>query len=161
MKSKVVLLKVLHMTQRNGKTLFAIDIAVPRDIEAECRNLENVVLHDVDDLKNVVNGSFAHRRLEAEKAEKIISNNVEEFMDLLREMTVIPHIRKLKERARQQCSDELEEFFSNNPELSPELRLACQEYGRQMAAKWLHKQIMTFKELYLLLRLGLPFSKLL
>lgn len=134
------------MTQRNGKTLFAIDIAVPRDIEAECRNLENVVLHDVDDLKNVVNGSFAHRRLEAEKAEKIISNNVEEFMDLLREMTVIPHIRKLKERARQQCSDELEEFFSNNPELSPELRLACQEYGRQMAAKWLHKQIMTLKE---------------
>lgn len=134
------------MKQRKNKSLFAIDIAVPRDIEAECREIENVVLYDVDDLKNVVNGNISHRKLEAEKAAEIIDAVVEEFMEAMRELLVVPHIKKLKERAKQHCMSELGKFFKEHPELTPELKEACEKYSRQIAAKWLHKQITALKE---------------
>ena len=132
--------------QRKDRAIFAIDIAVPRDIEPSCREIENVFLYDVDDLKNVVNESFNHRRTEAKKAESIIFSEVNEFIDYMRELLVVPHIKKLKERAKQQCSNELEKFFSQHPELTPELKEACGAYSRQMAAKWLHEQIIILKE---------------
>lgn len=142
--SKSMMEKAIN--KRKERAIFAIDIAVPRDIEPECRELENVFLYDVDDLKNVVNDSFSHRRTEAKKAESIIYNEVNEFMDFMRELLVVPHIKKLKERAKQQCSNELEKFFTQYPELTPELKEACEEYSRQMAAKWLHEQITNLKE---------------
>ena len=132
--------------QRKDRAIFAIDIAVPRDIEPECRDIENVFLYDVDDLKNVVTENINHRRTEAKKAEAIIYEEINEFMDFMRELLVVPHIKKLKERAKQQCNNELEKFFSQHPELTPELRSACEEYSRQMAAKWLHEQITSLKD---------------
>ena len=134
------------ISQRKDRAIFAIDIAVPRDIEPECRDIENVFLYDVDDLKNVVNESFNHRRIEAKKAESIVYSEVNDFMEFMRELLVVPHIKKLKERAKQQCTNELEKFFSEHPELTPELKEACEEYSRQMAAKWLHEQITSIKE---------------
>lgn len=134
------------ISKRKERAIFAIDIAVPRDIAPECREIENVFLYDVDDLKNVVNESFNHRRTEAKKAEIIIYDEVNEFSEFMRELLVVPHIKKLKERAKQQCSNELEKFFSEHPELTPELKEACEEYSRQMAAKWLHEQITNLKE---------------
>ena len=131
--------------QRKDRAIFAIDIAVPRDIDPECRNIENVFLYDVDDLKNVVTENINHRREEAKKAEAIIYEEINEFMDFMRELLVVPHIKKLKERAKQQCNNELEKFFAQHPELTPELRSACEEYSRQMAAKWLHEQITNLK----------------
>ena len=132
--------------QRKDRAIFAIDIAVPRDIEPECREIENVFLYDVDDLKNVVSENYNHRRIEAKKAEAIIYEEINEFMDFMRELLVVPHIKKLKERAKQQCNNELEKFFTQHPELTPELRRACEEYSRQMAAKWLHEQITNLKD---------------
>jgi glutamyl-tRNA reductase len=67
-------------------------------------------------------------------------------MDIMREQLVVPHIKRLKERAKQQCSSELDKFFSEHPDLTPEIKEACEEYSRQMAAKWLHEQITTLKE---------------
>ncbi len=141
--SKAMMEKAIK--QRKDRAIFAIDIAVPRDIEPDCREIENVFLYDVDDLKNVVNDSFSHRRAEAKKAESIIYSEVNEFMDFMRELLVVPHIKKLKERAKLQCTNELEKFFNQHPELTPELREACEEYSRQMAAKWLHEQITNLK----------------
>lgn len=142
--SKEMMQKAIN--KRKDRAIFAIDIAVPRDIEPECRDIENVFLYDVDDLKNVVNESLTHRRSEAKKAEVIIYNEVNEFMDIMREQLVVPHIKRLKERAKQQCSSELDKFFSEHPDLTPEIKEACEEYSRQMAAKWLHEQITTLKE---------------
>ncbi len=142
--SKEMMQKAIN--KRKDRAIFAIDIAVPRDIEPECRDIENVFLYDVDDLKNVVNESLTHRRSEAKKAEVIIYNEVNEFMDIMREQLVVPHIKRLKERAKQQCSSELDKFVSEHPDLTPEIKEACEEYSRQMAAKWLHEQITTLKE---------------
>lgn len=134
------------LEQRNGKALFAMDIAVPRDIDSNCRGLKNLVLYDVDDLKNVVKDNINNRLIEAEKAEEIIENEVEDFLDLTRELLVVPHIKRLKEQAKEQCLIELEKFFAKHPELTPELKQACREYGRQVTAKWLHKEIVNLKE---------------
>ena len=134
------------MKRRKNRTLFAFDIAVPRDIEPECRAIDNLVLYDVDGLKNVVKENLNHRKLESEKATKIISNEVCDFVEALREKLVIPHIQRLKEHAKQQCISELEKFFNQHPELSPELKEACEKHSRQLASKWLHKQITMLKQ---------------
>ena len=42
------------MAERGGRSLLLIDIAVPRDIDAGCGELEGVSLYDIDDLQAVV-----------------------------------------------------------------------------------------------------------
>ena len=42
------------MEQREGRPLLLIDLAVPRDIDPDCRELDGVSLHDVDDVQAIV-----------------------------------------------------------------------------------------------------------
>ena len=59
--------------------MFFIDIAVPRDIDPDVNNVDNVYLYDIDDLKEVVEENLAHRRVEAEKAQGIVDEEVNAF----------------------------------------------------------------------------------
>ena len=56
------------MRERRGRPIFFIDIAVPRDIDADVGDLENVYLYNIDDLQAVVDQNLDNRRVEAERA---------------------------------------------------------------------------------------------
>lgn len=93
---------------RNGRPLFLIDLAVPRDIEPESRQLENVCLYNVDDLQSIVDESLSERKLEAEKAEKIIDNAVDSFVKWLNSRHTVPVIKALREKGEEIRDAELE-----------------------------------------------------
>jgi glutamyl-tRNA reductase len=61
------------MRQRNGRPLFLIDIAVPRDIEPEVQMLENVYLYDIDDLEELVQANVRLREQELARCCDIIA----------------------------------------------------------------------------------------
>jgi len=70
--------------KRKHKPIFMVDLAVPRDIEAEVAQLRDVYLYTVDDLQNTVDENMNSRRQAAEQAEEIIDTQVEHFLGWLR-----------------------------------------------------------------------------
>ncbi|MEK6635330.1 MAG: glutamyl-tRNA reductase [Planctomycetota bacterium] len=94
---------VIHANQvkeairhRRGNPMFLIDIAVPRDIEPDVANIDNVYLYNIDDLQSVVNQNVDERTREVEKCRAIIEEEVEHFMAKLEEMKIEPAITHLR-----------------------------------------------------------------
>ncbi len=69
---------------RKHKPMFMVDLAVPRDIEAEVEQLRDVYLYTVDDLQHTIDKNMKARRLAAEQAEEIIDTQVDYFLAWLR-----------------------------------------------------------------------------
>lgn len=84
---------------RKRKPMFMVDIAVPRDIDADVADLEDVYLFTVDDLQSVVNENLESRRQAAREAGELIGAEVERFRHSLRTRDVAPMIRRLREDA--------------------------------------------------------------
>lgn len=72
------------MELRKGRSLFLIDIAMPRDVEASVNDIENVYLYNIDDLEHIVAANSAQRAKEAESAKKIVLEETHEFIRWLR-----------------------------------------------------------------------------
>ncbi|NLM51324.1 MAG: glutamyl-tRNA reductase [Firmicutes bacterium] len=94
--------------QRQGKPLFLIDIAVPRDIEPQVGELENVFLYDIDDLQAVVAENLDKRKQDAILAEKIIDEEIEEYKKWFKTRAAAPLIAALHAKAEKIRSSHLE-----------------------------------------------------
>ena len=86
------------MHTRDNKPVFIIDIAVPRDFSPKIREIENVFLHDIDDLDVIVDKNITMRKAEIPKAEKIIKEEVKNFTDWYKSLEVTPVIKMLREK---------------------------------------------------------------
>ena len=86
------------MTAREGRPLLLIDLAVPRDIHPDCRDLEGVSLHDMDDLQTLVERNASGREAEARRAESVFAPSWP-LRALARLQDVVPTVAALRERA--------------------------------------------------------------
>ena len=106
---------------RKHQPMFMVDIAVPRDIEAEVAQLDDVYLYTVDDLQSVIEENLQSRRAAAEQAETMVLEEVDSFMSWLRaqdHMSTIRHYRSRVEQMRQEVLDKALNLLQNgkNPE---------------------------------------------
>ena len=85
--------------QRKHRPMFMVDIAVPRDIEPEVAELDDVYLYSVDDLKDVVQENMHSRMQAAKEAEKIIDMRVTQFMQWVGSLDAVPTIRALRDNS--------------------------------------------------------------
>src|SRR5919201_112561 len=69
----------LIMGQRDGSPLLLIDLAVPRDIDPDCRAVEGVSLYDVDEVQAIVERNASGREAEARRAGAIIDSELSRF----------------------------------------------------------------------------------
>ncbi|AHF03058.1 glutamyl-tRNA reductase [Marichromatium purpuratum 984] len=74
------------LKKRKHRPMFMVDIAVPRDIEPEIADLNDVYLYTIDDLKEVIDENLRSRQAAAEQAEEIIAFHTEEFLAWLRSL---------------------------------------------------------------------------
>jgi len=86
---------------RKRRPMFMVDIAVPRDIEPEVAELEDVYLFTIDDLQTVVNENMESRRQAAREATRMIASEVDRYALQLRTREAAPTIRRLREHAEQ------------------------------------------------------------
>ncbi len=84
---------------RKHSPIFMVDIAVPRDIEPEVSQLNDVYLYTVDDLHEVIEEGRQSREEAAKQAEEIIENQVEHFMGWLRSLEAVDTIRAYRQQA--------------------------------------------------------------
>ncbi|TPQ29202.1 glutamyl-tRNA reductase [Methylomonas koyamae] len=93
---------------RKHKPMFMVDLAVPRDIEAEVGQLRDVYLYTVDDLQHTVNQNMDSRRRAAEQAEEIIDTQVEHFLAWLRSQGAQETIRDFRAQAEKTRDEALQ-----------------------------------------------------
>ncbi len=93
---------------RKHRPMFMVDLAVPRDIEAEVAELDDVFLYTLDDLQAIVQGNLDARRSALEQAEAIIETQVGQFMHWMSARASVPLIRQLREQGETARRHELE-----------------------------------------------------
>jgi glutamyl-tRNA reductase len=84
---------------RRRRPMFMVDLAVPRDIEPEAGELDDVFLYTIDDLSQVVSENLDARRSAVEQAEVIIETQVGQFMHWMQGRENVPLIRALRDQA--------------------------------------------------------------
>ena len=87
----------LVMRERERRPLLLIDIAVPRDIDSGCGELEGVSLYDIDDLQAVVARNLSTRADEAPQALQIIEEEIHRFARWLGQLDALPTVSALRE----------------------------------------------------------------
>jgi glutamyl-tRNA reductase len=130
---------------RDSRPLLLIDIAVPRDIDPEVRQVEGVVLHDIDDLSSVVQTNRGLREMEADKATAIVEAEVGKFVELCNSRDKAPVIKALVKKAEQIRSAQLTKAIEEIPDLSEEDRLRLEAMTRAIIKKVLHSPITCVK----------------
>ncbi|MFA6121333.1 MAG: glutamyl-tRNA reductase [Sideroxydans sp.] len=93
---------------RKHRPLFIVDLAVPRDVEAEVAELDDVFLYTVDDLSEVVRDGLDARQGAVKEAEVIIDSGVSDFVHWMQSRGVVPTIRALRDHAERQRRAEME-----------------------------------------------------
>ncbi|MCW8889359.1 MAG: glutamyl-tRNA reductase [Sedimenticola sp.] len=96
------------LKKRKHQPIFMVDIAVPRDIEAEVSELNDVYLYTVDDLQEVIQENLRSRQEAAEQAVEIVDLHVDEFMGWLRSLDAVGMIQDYRKQAEQMRDDVLE-----------------------------------------------------
>ncbi len=126
---------------RRNKPMFLIDIAVPRNIQPEVNEVDNVYLYDIDDLQEVVEANLRERLKEAERAEQIVAEEVDRMMARLNVQEVAPTIVSLQEQLEQIRSSEIERVRSRLGPLSPQQEQALDMLTRGIVNKIAHGPI--------------------
>ena len=93
---------------RKHRPMFMVDLAVPRDIEPEVAQLDDVFLYTVDDLAQVVSEGMENRQAAALDAETIVTARVETFMQWLKKRDAVPTIKALRDQAEATRQTELD-----------------------------------------------------
>jgi glutamyl-tRNA reductase len=125
------------MKARRQKPLFIIDIAVPRDVEGNAGDLEQVFLYNIDDLQAVVQENISKRGTEASDAEKIIAQEVSRFVGWLNSRGAVPTIVALRQRFESIRQSELRRLEPKLASLPPEARARVDEITRLIMEKLL------------------------
>jgi len=93
---------------RKHRPVLMVDIAVPRDIEPQVGDLRDVYLYSVDDLREIVDRNMRSRRNEARKADQIIADGVQQYLDEVRSLVAVDAVKEYRQMAEQLREQELQ-----------------------------------------------------
>jgi glutamyl-tRNA reductase len=132
--------------KRSGRTLFVLDLAVPRDFEPAIAQCAGVHLYSIDDLQEVCNRHRQNRDQEVPKAEKIVKRATEDFMKDWANRHNGPVIQQLRERWTKTKETELVRLFNKLPELSEREREEIRHAFERLLAKYLHSPLESLRD---------------
>jgi glutamyl-tRNA reductase len=134
------------LKKRKHRPMFFIDIAVPRDIDPDVNNLDNVFLYDIDDLQEVVEENLAQRKEEALRAGEIVALQVERFGHWLKSLDLQPTIVDLLDQGSGIAEKELQKTLKRlGPDVSDETQRALELLAASISRKILHEPIVFLK----------------
>jgi glutamyl-tRNA reductase len=125
------------MRPRRGRPLFIIDIALPRDVEADAGSLDQVFLYNIDDLRAIVQENMARRSAELEHAEEIVTEELERFIGWMQSREIVPTVVALRQRFETIRQSELQRLEPKMAGLPPEARARLDEITHLIIEKLL------------------------
>jgi glutamyl-tRNA reductase len=120
------------------RPLLMIDIAIPRDVDPAVGEDPEVFLYNVDDLRKIVDEQVRVREGAVPEADRIIQAQSEEFKSWFASLEVVPVIRKMRGRAEDLRTFELERLLRGMEHLSDGDRERVEEFSRRLMNKLLH-----------------------
>jgi glutamyl-tRNA reductase len=134
------------MMLRDRRPVLLIDLAVPRDIDSACAELDGVSLYDIDDLQAVIARNRRVRQAEARKAEGIIEEEIQQFAAWLGALEVLPTLAALRAHADQIADQVLRENDGKWESASPRDRERVQALVQAVVGRLLHDPTMRMKD---------------
>ena len=132
--------------RRRMRPMFLIDIAVPRDIDPAVNELDSVYLYDMDDLQQVVSANLENRKQEADKAETIIAEEIEQFHKWVATLEVTPTIVALRRQFDELRRAELERTLTAWKDAPPDVEKRLEALTAAYMNKLLHQPTMVLKK---------------
>ena len=129
------------MAKRPHRSLFLIDIAVPRDVAPDVADIENVTLVDIDGLKSLIDAKMEQRREAIPHVERIIAGHVERYATWYRARAAVPTITSLTQRAETIRTMEVERIFARLPQLNERQREVIITSTMTIVSRLLHPAI--------------------
>ena len=130
------------MEARKHRPLFLIDIAVPRDIEAEVNSLDDVYLYNIDDLKGVAASNLKLRCGEIQNAEDLVEKALGEYQGWLEGLKARPTLERFKDFLDTVLEKELDLFVRESGVPEPRKK----ETRERIRAKLMHRPLEKIKE---------------
>lgn len=125
------------LKQRRHQPMLLVDIAVPRDIEAEVADLDDAFLYTVDDLQSIIEQNMASRREAAEQAELIADDQSYQFMEWIRSLESVDSIREYRSQSMA-IKDELVERAVNKLAQGSNSEQVLLELANKLTNKLIH-----------------------
>lgn len=125
------------LKKRKHKPMLMVDIAVPRDIETEVGDLNDVYLYTVDDLKEIIDEGLKSRQEAAQQAEEIIDNQVTHFLGWMRSLDAVDAIREFRESG-EEMRDQAADTALRQLQSGKDPEQVVQELARQLTNRLLH-----------------------
>lgn len=123
---------------RKHKPVFMVDIAVPRDIELEVGELNDIFLYTVDDLTEVVDENKKSREQAAAIAEEIIEEGVKQFLQEQQAMQAVDAIRQFRNRVGELTADELSKAL-RNLRSGQDAEKVLERFAHTLSNKFMHE----------------------
>ena len=130
--------------RRSSRSLFIVDIAVPRDVDGRLGRLDNVFLYNMDDLDRLVAQNIERRRQEIPRAEAIVDDEVQRFFTWINSLSVAPTIKLLQQRLGQLRKAEIGRYGSR---FCPDDREQLEKFAGGLCSKMLHQPISFLRRL--------------
>jgi glutamyl-tRNA reductase len=127
------------LAERPERPLHLIDLAVPRDIDPSAGDLDNVYLHNIDDLQAVVSSTLEERRAALPAIMAMVEAETARFDGWLRERAAVPAIREMRGRATEIGRREVEWALKKLPNLSERERGIVEAMAARIVGKLMHE----------------------
>jgi len=131
---------------RRNRSLFLIDLSVPRNINPAVASIDGAYLYNVDDLQQVADANLELRQQKAKDAEQIVLREVEGFRKRLIAQDAVPTILELQQRLETIRTSELEKCLRKVGPMTPEQRTAIEMFSTQLVNKVLHYPILQLRD---------------
>lgn len=127
---------------RRHRPMFMVDLAVPRDIEIEVGEMDDVFLYTVDDLAQLVASGLESRQAAVVDAEAIIAERVDGFLRWLATRGTVPVIRALRDAAERSRRHEMEHALKLLARGDDPARV-LEQFSLRLTNKFLHAPTQT------------------
>jgi len=131
---------------RKNRPMFFIDMAVPRDIDPDANQIDNVYVYDIDDLNNVIETNLEERQKEAERAEEIVAAEVRAFFRWLEAQQVTPTIVTLRKKFEEIKNAEVAKALSVLGTEDPKTKKVVESLATAILNKVLHPPVAALKK---------------
>lgn len=132
---------------RKGKPLFLVDIAVPRDLDPNIAQIDNVFLYDIDDLQHIVDANLEARKQAAAEIEILLEKEIMSFKEWLKTLGVVPVISALRQKALTIQEETMKSIERKMPDLTDREKKVLNKHTKSIINQLLKEPITQAKEL--------------
>ncbi|MCF6285973.1 MAG: glutamyl-tRNA reductase [Candidatus Hydrogenedentes bacterium] len=134
------------LRKREQAPMFVIDIAVPRDVDAQVTELDNVYCYDMDDLESVAAQNLESRRAEMDTCLKMVENQVDRFIHWRKSLYAEPTIVSMTRELNAIRERELEKTLGTLPDLTEKQRAEVEYLTKRIVNNILQRPMRQIKQ---------------